>query len=124
MTLRFLADENVPSAVVMAIRRDGQDVAWIREDAPGSSDLDVLARTLSESRVLLTFDKDFGELARGQMTSETSGIVLIRMPLRPDRDAGEALARIILARHDWGGHFAVIEPGRVRMRPLRVESRD
>ena len=38
---RLLADENVPGAVVAALRHDGHDVAWIHEDAPGSPDPDV-----------------------------------------------------------------------------------
>jgi hypothetical protein len=38
-------------------------VVWIREASPGSSDSQVLARAQDENRILITFDKDFGELA-------------------------------------------------------------
>jgi predicted nuclease of predicted toxin-antitoxin system len=61
--MRFLADENFPGDAVTALRTSGQDVLWIRTDAPGITDQDVLARSLKDARVLLTFDKDFGELA-------------------------------------------------------------
>jgi predicted nuclease of predicted toxin-antitoxin system len=60
---RLLADQNVPGAVVAALRQQGHDVAWILEDAPGSPDPDVLERAQREMRVVVTFDKDFGELA-------------------------------------------------------------
>lgn len=61
--MRLLANENIPSVVVIALRAVGHDVAWVRVDAPGSSDADVLARAVRELRILLTFDKDFGALA-------------------------------------------------------------
>jgi predicted nuclease of predicted toxin-antitoxin system len=61
--MRFLADENFPGDAVTALRAAGHDVLWIRTDAPGINDQDVLSRSLSDARVLLTFDKDFGELA-------------------------------------------------------------
>jgi predicted nuclease of predicted toxin-antitoxin system len=61
--MRFLADENFLGDAVMMLRSAGHDVAWIQTDAPGISDQDVLERSLIDGRVLLTFDKDFGELA-------------------------------------------------------------
>jgi predicted nuclease of predicted toxin-antitoxin system len=57
--MRFLADENFPGDAVIALRAVGHDVLWIRTDAPGITDQDVLARSLKDARVLLTFDKDF-----------------------------------------------------------------
>jgi predicted nuclease of predicted toxin-antitoxin system len=41
----------------------GEDVLWIRAEAPGISDEQVLAPAQAEDRLLITFDKDFGELA-------------------------------------------------------------
>jgi predicted nuclease of predicted toxin-antitoxin system len=61
--MRFLADENFPGDAVAALRTSEHDVLWIRTDAPGITDQDVLARSLKDARVLQTFDKDFGELA-------------------------------------------------------------
>jgi predicted nuclease of predicted toxin-antitoxin system len=61
--MRILANENFPGDAVNALRLEGHDVAWIREDAPGSLDTQVLQRAQDEERVLITFDKDFGELA-------------------------------------------------------------
>ena len=61
--MRFLANENFPGAAVDTLRAAGQEVAWVRTDAPGSTDEQVLARAAQEGWILLTFDKDFGELA-------------------------------------------------------------
>jgi hypothetical protein len=108
--MRFLANENFPGAAVTALKAAGHDVVWVRIAAPGATDQDVLAWAAREQRILLTFDKDFGELAR---------VVLLRMPMPRPADVGQRLASLVTARDDWAGHFSVIEPGRVRMRALR-----
>lgn len=100
------------------LRAAGHDILWVRTAAPGASDSEVLAWAARDARVLLTFDKDFGELARGAGLSLSCGVVLFRLPMpRPDH-VGASLASLILARSDWPGHFSVVEPGRIRMRRL------
>lgn len=116
--MRFLADENLPGRLVAALRAAGHDVAWVRTDAPGSSDRQVLAMAAAEQRILVTFDKDFGELAGRASLPATGGVILLRVPLDRSPDFAARLASAIHARTDWAGHFAVIEPGRVRMRRL------
>jgi predicted nuclease of predicted toxin-antitoxin system len=83
--MRFLADENFPGAAVAALSAAGSDVVWIGMAAPGISDFEVLARAAREERVLLTFDKDFGELTKASALPATSGVVLLRLPVpRPE----------------------------------------
>jgi predicted nuclease of predicted toxin-antitoxin system len=61
--MRILADENFPGGAGAALRERGHDVTWVQSDAPGISDAEVLAHAQAEGRILVTFDKDFGELA-------------------------------------------------------------
>jgi len=68
--------------------------------------------------VLLTFDKDFGELAWRIGLPASSGVILFRLPMPSAPQMGATLAARIDARTDWRGHFTVIEPKRIRMRPL------
>jgi predicted nuclease of predicted toxin-antitoxin system len=63
--MRLLADENVPGPLVRALVAGGCDVEWIRITSPGISDAEVLTRAVATERILLTFDKDLGEIARG-----------------------------------------------------------
>jgi hypothetical protein len=116
--MRFLANENFPGAAVAALEAAAHEIAWVRRIAPGASDEAVLAWAAREQRVLLTFDKDFGELARTADLPIGCGIVLFRTPM-PKADAvGLWLAQLLGSRDDWTGHFSVVEPGRIRMRPL------
>jgi hypothetical protein len=116
--MRFLANENFPGDAVIELRAAGHDVVWVRTTAPGSSDEEVVAWAVREERILLSFDKDFGELAWRGGLPESAGIVLFRLPMPMAIEAGAVLAARIGERNDWAGHFSVIEPGRVRMRPL------
>jgi predicted nuclease of predicted toxin-antitoxin system len=117
--MRFLADENFPGPAVTALEAAGHDVIWVKVAKPGASDTDVLAWAMREERVLLTFDKDFGELASQSAPSPKIGVVLLRTPPPKTGEGIKRLVDLISARVDWIGHFSIIEPGRVRMRPLR-----
>jgi predicted nuclease of predicted toxin-antitoxin system len=116
--VRILANENVPGDTVATLQEQGHDVAWIRLDAPGSSDEEVLERAAAENRLILTMDKDFGELAFRFRLPAEAGIVLLR--IRANNPA--ALTRVAVdglqTRDDWSGHFSVIENDRVRMTQL------
>jgi predicted nuclease of predicted toxin-antitoxin system len=116
--MRFPANENFPGGAVTALEADGHDVVWIRIAAPGLKDPDVLAWAARERRLLLTFDKDFGELARTSALPAECGILLVRMPMPPASLVAKRIAAIIASREDWAGHFSVIESGRIRMRLL------
>jgi hypothetical protein len=116
--MRFLANENFPGTAVTALEAAGHDVVWVRAAAPDATDPEVLAWAAREERILLTFDKDFGELARGSALPRACGVVLLRMPMPRPGDVGQRLADLIMGRDDWAGYFSVIEPGRIRMRPL------
>jgi predicted nuclease of predicted toxin-antitoxin system len=116
--MRWLCDENVPRNLVDALRQHGHDVVWIREQAPGMPDGDVLAGAVGEQRVCLTFDKDFGQLAASTPIPPDSGVVLLRLPPPNSHELAQSIAAILGSREDWPGHFSVVEPGRIRMRPL------
>ncbi len=75
----LLANENFPRVAVEALRAAGHDVLWARTDMPGTPDDEILRRAQLEQRIVLTFDKDFGELAFHFGLPATSGIILFRL---------------------------------------------
>lgn len=113
--MRLLADENIHGEVVNALRERGHDVVWVRTVMPGAADRVVLERARLEKRLLLTFDKDFGELAFRFGLPMESGVVLFRITMSsPARVATKATA-VLESRDDWAGHFSVVQDHRVRM---------
>lgn len=118
MSVRFLCDENIPGALVRALTARGRDVLWVAASSPGITDIAVLALAREQDRILITADKDFGELATASLRGTAAGVILLRVALPPTEDAATRLAELIAGRDDWPGHLAVVEPGRLRMRPL------
>lgn len=117
--MRFLADENIPLKAIHLLRKNGYDVKSIVEEAPRLSDRDVLELAEEEDRILITFDKDFGELAYRSELSASSGIILFRIPMRSADYISSMIVDVIESRSDWPGNFVVVEPGRLRIRALR-----
>jgi predicted nuclease of predicted toxin-antitoxin system len=116
--MRLLANENFPGLAVETLRRLGHDVAWVRQDAPGSSDRQVIARATAEDRLLLTLDKDFGELAFHAGLPASSGVVLVRVvPPTPAR-VTRLVERLFSAHADLRGEFVVLQEDRIRRRPI------
>jgi predicted nuclease of predicted toxin-antitoxin system len=99
--MTFLADENFPRLAVEALRQAGLDVLWMAEENPGASDDEVLAQSVSTGRILLTFDKDFGELAYRRNLPSHCGIVLFRLtPQSPEEIAALTLSAI-QGQYSW-----------------------
>lgn len=116
--MRLLCNENVPRALVLELRRRGHDVAWVAEAAPGAPDTAVLDRAAAEQRLCVTFDKDLGELAARTPAAARHGVLLLRVAGHPPSHAAQRIADVIGSRNDWAGHFAVLEPGRLRLRRI------
>jgi predicted nuclease of predicted toxin-antitoxin system len=120
--MRILADENFPGLSVEELRRLGHDVLWARTDMPGISDSAMLTMAQDERRLLVTLDKDFGELTFRMKQPAMYGVILFRMKMTDPRIASVKMANIIESRSDWVGHFSVVEDDRIRMRPLSGNS--
>ena len=117
--MRVLADENCPRQLVEELRRRGHDVLWAVDELAGAKDEIVLARATAEGRILLTFDKDFGELAFRRGLPATCGVILVRCMAGLPEEASVEIARVLDQRGDWRGIFAVVGPDRVRVRTLK-----
>ena len=114
----FGANDNVPQDCVVRLRQSGNDVLWIRETGPGSTDSEVLSRALIEDRLLLTFDKDFGELVFKRGTAASRGIVLFRISQPSPAAVAVRVNAVLASRNDWSGHFSVVDDHTIRMRKL------
>jgi predicted nuclease of predicted toxin-antitoxin system len=117
--MRLCANENIPADGVVALRSQGHDVLWIREAIPGATDVQVIERAMVEQRLLLTFDKDFGELVFRRGKKAAAGIVLFRISQPSGTAVAETIARVLASRDDWEGHFSVVDDRTVRMRPFK-----
>ena len=116
--MRLPANENFPRLAVTELRGAGHDVAWVREDNPGAQDAEVLRRAQAEDRILVTFDKDFGELAFRSRLPANCGVILWRIRAPSAAHVAQVATTVLASREDWEGHFSVVEDSRIRMTPL------
>lgn len=120
--MRLLADECVRGSIVQALCAAGQDVVWVREAMAGATDAAIVARAHEDGRILLTADKDFGEIGLRE-GRKLPGIVLPRFPPGAWDAAAKSLLRLVkLAEADLRGRVVVLSPGRARFR--RLHGRD
>jgi predicted nuclease of predicted toxin-antitoxin system len=113
--MRFLADESCDFSVVRALRAAEYDVVAIAELAPQTADPEVIELSVRERRVLLTEDKDFGQLVYAG-AHESNGVVLIRFPSANRADLPSKALQAIQSLGDrLLGAFIVLEPNRVRI---------
>ena len=114
--MRLLADEGVDAAIVALLREDGHDVVYVAELSPGITDEAVLELANGDERVLVTADKDFGELVY-RLRMVAYGVLLVRLlELASPRKANAVLESVREHDAEMAGAFTVVSPGLVRIR--------
>jgi predicted nuclease of predicted toxin-antitoxin system len=116
--VRFLADECCDAGLVTDLRGDGYDVLYAKESLRGAVDDVILAVAESQDRILLTEDKDFGELVF-RLRRSTRGIILLRFEVS-ERHLKSARLCSLAAElgEELPGKFVVLDAHKVRMRSL------
>lgn len=115
--MKFLADECCDAVLVDALREDGHDVLYAVESLRGATDDELLARAFSEHRLLLTEDKDFGELVY-RLRQPAHGIALLRFDVAGRALKVPRLRYLLESPERLPGSFVVLEVDKIRIRPL------
>lgn len=112
----LLADENIDRGIVERLRRDGHAVDWIAEVSPSVSDEDVLGRAVAIGAVLVTEDKDFGELVYRRGLSH-AGVLLVRLEGLDNAAKAAVVSQAVRDNAaELHGAFAVVSHDVVRLR--------
>jgi len=115
--MKFVADENIDLPIILRLRTDGHEVYAVFEMSAGISDDEVLKLANDQGVILLTGDKDFGELVYRDQRF-TCGIVLIRLAgLGNHEKAGIVSAVVKEHAQELSNAFTVISPHNLRIRP-------
>ncbi len=134
----FIADENFPLPSINKLRSAGHDVVAIITDSPGAADEEILTvaiitdspgaadeeiltRAVRETRIVLTFDRDFGELVFRLRLPPPQGIVYFRFDPATPTEPAEYLLRLLAEMEVVLEHrFTVVDRRQVRQRPLKA----
>lgn len=112
----FVADENIDAVIVARLRQEGHSVSYVAESDPGITDAEVLGSVPAAEAILLTADKDFGELIFRQRKT-VAGVLLVRLAgLSAGKKADIVTEALRVHAKDIAMAFAVLTPGALRIR--------
>ena len=114
--MNLLADEGVDKPIVDLLRGKGFNVVYILETNQGADDEFILAMANADQKILLTQDKDFGELVF-RLKNVHHGVILIRLEgYKTSLKAEIVLEAIAKHKDELINSFTVIQPNAIRIR--------
>lgn len=120
--MELVADESIDKSIVNRLRRDGHNVVYVSELEPGLDDNAVLQRANQIGALLLTADKDFGELVFRRDRIH-AGVILVRLAGLSAEAKARTVGVVFENRaSDLINAFSVISPGTTGIRRRRNET--
>jgi len=89
--MKLLANENFPLDSVKLLRKLVYDIISIGEDRPSISDFEVMKIAIDEKRLILTFDRDYGELIFKHNLKPNEGVIYLRLNVTTLKDLEKLL---------------------------------
>lgn len=114
--MRILVDVSAGRTVAQTIRSLGHDSIFVSDVDARMADDQILSWAAREDRLLVTMDKDFGELIyrSGQFHS---GVLLLRLEAAQSSEKAQVISEILTVHADeLRGRFSVYQNGRLRIR--------
>ncbi|MBI5214724.1 MAG: DUF5615 family PIN-like protein [Ignavibacteriae bacterium] len=115
--MKLLANENFPLASVHILEQAGYDIKFIGIECPSVTDEEVLQLAISEERLVITFDRDYGELVFRHGFRPKSGVVYLRFQFFTPEFPGNYLLDLFqLSNLKFENTFTVIDSNSIRQR--------
>ena len=112
----FLIDESVDFRIVNALREEGYTVKAVVEMSPGITDAQIMKLALKMEAIIITEDKDFGELSF-RLQKPNLGIILFRLGNLPIHERIQKLNSLLVRYSSrLENRFTVISPQKLRIR--------
>lgn len=121
--MRFLTDQDVYQSTVSFLQGSGHDVVTAKElGLAQAADSELLQTAHAHSRIMVTRDRDYGNLVFAQGSG--AGVIYLRILPSTHAEVHAEFSRVLSAysETDLASAFVVIEPGRHRLRKVSTES--
>lgn len=116
MRLKFLIDVGFGRAVEDLLRTRGYDLKAVRDIDPCAKDSEILDIAVNEGRMVITMDKDFGELVH-KLSMQHSGVLILRMEDARGMEKAEVVGKILAEyESEINGKFCIYQDERLRVR--------
>lgn len=119
--MKLLIDENIPLLTVRQLKKEGFSVKYIGKENSGISDKAIIDLANLESRLIVTFDSDFGDLIFNEKIILETGIIFLRLGQFMPAEPGDILISLLNdLRIIFKGKISVITKDTVRQRTLNI----
>lgn len=119
--MKLLANENIPLKTVEALRSAGEDVLSVTESSPGIADAEVLRLASAQGRVIITFDRDYGDLVFGRGLPPPAGVLYLRFVPKSPRELAAYVIDLKASGVQLEGRFTSASRKGIRQRPMRED---
>jgi predicted nuclease of predicted toxin-antitoxin system len=115
----IIADENIFDSIILELRNSGYEVFSVKEEKRGIADNEIAALSLNPPRIILTEDKDFGEIAFS-MQIHLTGCILLRYPPFHEKIITQVLLNFLTGEtlETLSGKFVTITTEKIRIRQI------
>jgi len=118
MMIKFLVDESVGEKVAQFIRSEGFDTFSVMDGMRGASDVDIIRKAIAEDRIVVTNDRDFGELVF-RFRFLPKGVLLLRLKDECAKNKVKIITSIIREHLDQlTGNFLIVTEKHIRKRSI------
>ncbi len=115
--MKFLANENFPFPSISFLRQNGYEVSSVSELYPGIPDYAVIDKAKANDSIILTFDKDYGEIIFKHGSANPPAVIFFRFKGENPEVAGQLLMNLIETKKiGVENKFTVIEKESIRQR--------
>lgn len=115
--MTFLANENFPFPSVQLLEQEGYEIFYIAREIPGIPDEEVIRKAKERNAIILTFDKDYGEIIFRHQVSNPPAVIFFRDKGNNPTMAGLMLIGLLKREEfEWEGRFTVIEETGIRQK--------
>lgn len=115
---KLLADENIPSETVKLLKSQGVDIISVTEFGYGLSDRKILELGKTKERIIVTFDKDFGQILFKEKF-KTKGVILLRFIPKSPQQISKRIQQVLSTKVRIENCFVVVKKDRIRVTPAK-----
>ena len=112
--MHFLADENFPHPSIYFLLQNHISIAIASYLFSGKPDTFILENAVIQNQIIITFDKDFGDLVFQSGLPSPKGIILFRLKHYLPDTPGKMLLGLIQNGYNFSGFFTVITEQKIR----------
>lgn len=118
--MKLLANENFPQSSVKILKEAGYDIVSVGDDFAGILDSEVIELAVNENRMIITFDRDYGELIFKRGFKPQAGIIYLRWDEFQPSEPGEYLKELFISKDiKFEGMLTVIGLDHIRQRKFQ-----